>query len=1432
MKKLFVIVLAAIGMVSCMNTDEVIEVNNDNAIAFADAFIENSVRAEIETADLTQFNVWGWMQEDAVTATVFEGKEVKNEGAGWTYSPAQYWVPGFTYNFQALSSNLAEADRKWEATAAEGKVSVVTFENANGTEDLIYATATVDAPALGQTKTVELKFDHQLAKVMFTINTLAVQNAIAPGFTVKAEAIKMEVPKTGELTLESGAWTVGTEKTTLEMEVGDELLTIPANYTYGIKFNVNLYKGDEFVSTLKEMTSSIKYNIEKGKAYNFVADVTPEKMEMTTIDFDTIVNDWVDNNLGLDVDDTNTIHIKSAAALKAFAEKVNAGESFNGKTVVLDTDIDLSSLTRATAYAEWTPIGGPGVFFEGTFDGKGHKVSNFQVNRESHAGLFGNARATIKNLTVENVKLVANHYAGGIVGQGYARLENCHAVNVDITVSVKQLDGTTYDYGDKAGAIIGQNCEGGLYVKNSTAKNVTIQGYRDLGGIAGMAHNNNTVSGCKVENITIIQDFTNGYPATTTTIGGIVGRQGSNVTLADNTEENVNVEAAVSTLAELQAALDNAKVGQNFIRFINDIEGVAVVIQKANTKIEINGADKKMTGAIKVHSNSQYYADAALTIKNLNFETATASVNFIEALENGSERYSSNITVDGCTFTATGDAVNTAVGVQIKSSKNAKVIGCTATNMHSLVQAQSCDESVLVQNCTVNGKNGVAFKQVKNAVVEGTTITAVEYGIRFDGNVDNYGITVKDNNVTASQPFIVRKMTGANNTIALEGTNTLTTDDIYQIVITNGSDDAAYVAPTGTYTLTGADDYVVYPTLTFDNYDEFLASISDDTWYDDTKTELAIEDVADFAAFVETANSGNDFEGKTLKLTGDIDLYFKDVTANADSDPVTFRPIGDTKYNGGKPFKGTFDGQGHIIKNLYQNGWDLGYQWGVYGSYGLFGSLEDATVKNVVIEGSESYIEGGDVSFIAGSATGDCVFENITINSGVAATYNNGCGGIIGWSGAGNYTFKNITIGENAVLGGLWGSFDSSIGGIVGQAEPGATYNFENVTINCRIDAYNDCTASYDYYNYRMCGMIIGRCEETTTIDGANYPDLSKYNMTFTNVVVNYGDWMNYHYCDPTPGLNGGRGMRVEPGYAYDGLPAGYDHSQCVDSHMNWLPFNQLIGGDQYAVKGLPAVEGVTVNYPESFYLEQGYKAEGNTYKIYSGQGFKTVATTVLNDGTKNVTIELANDIDLAGIEWPAVKTAAAFVLDGKDHTIKNLTTSAVEDHGFYSTAMFTSTRKATTIKNLVVENATVTGNGQGNSHGAVLVACNYADLQIEGVTVKNSTISNCDRTGGLVTYLYFTTATVKDCVVEGCTINSIGTAGAILGMNNGHDFEMKGCQVVNTTVSSSEGNNKAGIFIGTWQDAGTLTEDGNTHSGSKAINAGTETNNVIGRHA
>ena len=63
----------------------------------------------------------------------------------------------------------------------------------------------------------------------------------------------------------------------------------------------------------------------------------------------------------------------------------------------------------------------------------------------------------------------------------------------------------------------------------------------------------------------------------------------------------------------------------------------------------------------------------------------------------------------------------------------------------------------------------------------------------------------------------------------------------------------------------------------------------------------------------------------------------------------------------------------------------------------------------------------------------------------------------------------------------------------------------------------------------------------------------------------------------------GARGVRVEPGYAYGGIAADRDHSNDTVHCMECMPFDQLIGGDQYGVKGLPAVDGVTVNYPAEY---------------------------------------------------------------------------------------------------------------------------------------------------------------------------------------------------------------------------------------------------------
>ena len=281
---------------------------------------------------------------------------------------------------------------------------------------------------------------------------------------------------------------------------------------------------------------------------------------------------------------------------------------------------------------------------------------------------------------------------------------------------------------------------------------------------------------------------------------------------------NVTDGETIFDIPGLQAAIDAAPVGQTTTIYLGaDLEGDVMEHQKADRHVIIEGRGHKYNGTFKIHCGSNYN-NGSITIKNINFETSTEAKNFIMPYDFGVEdgvtrRYSNNVIVESCTFTATGAAENTAVGVQAKATNNLQVLNCTATGLHSLVQAQSCGTDVIVKKATITGKNGVAFKQVKNAVVEASTIDVSAYGIRFDGNIDNYGITVKNNKIEAVQPLIVRKMTGKDNKIALEGTNTLITTipDVYQIVITNGSDDVDYVTPTGTYTLTGAKGFYVFP---------------------------------------------------------------------------------------------------------------------------------------------------------------------------------------------------------------------------------------------------------------------------------------------------------------------------------------------------------------------------------------------------------------------------------------------------------------------------------------------------------------------------------------------------------------------------------------------------------------------------------------------
>ena len=123
--------------------------------------------------------------------------------------------------------------------------------------------------------------------------------------------------------------------------------------------------------------------------------------------------------------------------------------------------------------------------------------------------------------------------------------------------------------------------------------------------------------------------------------------------------------------------------------------------------------------------------------------------------------------------------------------------------------------------------------------------------------------------------------------------------------------------------------------------------------------------VADLQALANRVNGGTDCSGDTYYLMNDLDLsgvsnwntigYFNGIPGGA---------IKDTK----RPFKGTFDGQGHLIKN-YTAKYDAGGATGRI-TVGLFGYISGATIKNLAVTGSKVYVKSNAYWVYGGAIVG------------------------------------------------------------------------------------------------------------------------------------------------------------------------------------------------------------------------------------------------------------------------------------------------------------------------------------------------------------------------------------------------------------------------------------------------------------------------------
>ena len=425
-----------------------------------------------------------------------------------------------------------------------------------------------------------------------------------------------------------------------------------------------------------------------------------------------------------------------------------------------------------------------------------------------------------------------------------------------------------------------------------------------------------------------------------------------------------------------------------------------------------------------------------------------------------------------------------------------------------------------------------------------------------------------------------------------------------------------------------------------------------------------IDSVKEFIAFANAVNAGNDYKGQTVVLGADLDLA-----------GVTWAPIG-TSAN---PFKGTFDGNGKVIKNL-------SVLMAGKSNVGLFGYTTEGEIKNVTVENAKvagrlnvgviagtpytskynnitvkGHVEVDGMAYVGavGGKNAYANWDNITVNVDATSYVNansveNGTayrtyvGGVVGFNGEGGHSFTNITsninvLGSTCDVGGAFGiahynnKFENitvtgnvtvtnaseaadadEMGGIAGvwHNENGTSVTFTNCTFTGKLTANVDA----DLYNNTIVGAAYNKTGNgTLVIDGKAY------------VAVNTGDELKAALADnknvifvdditmaaTESNAYGKTGINVKNGQTIDGN--GFT-LKVTGAGGTWGTAISTTGG---LIKNLTVAQGfrgIFVNhnstYSETVVLDN-VTIQGPTYTISCDQGMKQnlVATNCTING-------------------------------------------------------------------------------------------------------------------------------------------------------------------------------------------------------------------------
>ena len=266
------------------------------------------------------------------------------------------------------------------------------------------------------------------------------------------------------------------------------------------------------------------------------------------------------------------------------------------------------------------------------------------------------------------------------------------------------------------------------------------------------------------------------------------------------------------------------------------------------------------------------------------------------------------------------------------------------------------------------------------------------------------------------------------------------------------------------------------------------SEIADVSWYTDGVTEFNIDTAEKLSGLSLLVAQGNNFAGKTIHLTQPIDLGAH-----------LWFPIGGLGVDA--PFSGTFNGNDHVISNLYINLPQDDF-------VGFFGHVVSGTLDGIRIQNAEiaaldtagavvanlygSQITNSSVDNAVITATGynvggfaggmltDAYMENCYATD-VNVTAENQVGGLVGsvWDNADiKFAYSTGQVHANYIVGGLIGFSTMAFG-------PGRDNTVEHSF--SRANVTSGMGRAGGFYGYPQYNAIIENCYSTGSASGGEF---------------------------------------------------------------------------------------------------------------------------------------------------------------------------------------------------------------------------------------------------------------------------------------------------------------------------------------------------------